>query len=187
MDAATRQIIIQCQQGNKQAFKALCEAHYDFCYRVALRMLGDQEEARDVVQEGLIRVWNNLSGYRSDTKFTTWLYTIITRLCIDSLRKHKEFHSLETEEATLTEDPLDLSAQLTLTELVSIVRSLAAELSPKQQSIFVLRDLEGLEIKEITGITGMTADSVKSNLCHARKTIRQWLKTRYNIMSFKSI
>lgn len=173
--------INKCKKGDENAFAILCEENYDYAYRVAFRMLAHQEDTKDVVQEAFIKVWNNISRYNEKAKFTTWLYSIVTNLCIDKLRKRKNHSDILCEEALEKVDHLNEEDQFERKDLASIITCIANELSPKQHAIFVLRDLEGLEMEEIASITKLPAASVKSNLCHARKAIREKLITVYKI------
>ncbi len=174
-------ILRKCKAGDENAFAILCEENYDYIYRVAFRILAQEEDAKDIVQETFIRVWKNISSYNEKIKFTTWLYTIVTNLCIDSLRKQKIHSDIYCEEALRKVNLSNEEDQLAKKDLASIIACIANELSPKQRAIFVLRDLEGLEMEEIAKIIKLSASRVKSNLWHARKAIREKLVTIYKV------
>ncbi len=174
-------LLKRCKKGDEKAFAMLCQANYDYAYRVAFRMLANEEDTKDAVQEAFIRVWKKISTFNEKIKFTTWLYSIVTNHCIDKLRKKKKYSDINCNEAL---DQFSLSNeedQFSKKDLASIIAYLANELSPKQHAIFVLRDLEGLEMDEIAKITELSATQVKSNLCHARKAIREKLVTMYKV------
>jgi RNA polymerase sigma-70 factor, ECF subfamily len=130
------------------------------------------------VQEAFVKVWKHWDRYREDVKFTTWLYKIVWNLSIDHLRagaRHKT-EWLESGElnkviwnGNSTEESLD---QVTL---AGYIRKISRNLPEKQQLVFTLRDLQDLEMDEVCEISGMTAAQVKSNLCLARKFIREKL------------
>lgn len=174
-------ILRKCRQGDESAFAILCEDNYDYAYRIAFRMLAHEEDAKDVVQEAFIRVWKNITSYNEKIKFTTWLYSIVTNLCIDRLRKRKNHAEIFCEEALSKVNLLNEEDHFEKKDLASIISCIAGELSPRQHAIFVLRDLEGLEMEEISNITKLTASKVKSNLWHARKAIREKLRTIYKV------
>ncbi len=174
-------ILQRCKEGDEGAFAILCEEYYDYAFRVAFRMLAHEEDSKDVVQEAFISVWKNRSTYNEKAKFTTWLYSIVTNLCIDRLRKRKNHADITCDEALKKIDFSNNEDQLEKKELALIITCIASELSPKQHAIFVLRDLEGLEMAEIASITKSPVSSVKSNLCHARKTIREKLIKIYKV------
>ncbi|MBQ6964708.1 MAG: RNA polymerase sigma factor [Bacteroidaceae bacterium] len=171
-------IVIRCQRGDKEAFRLVVQTHQRMVFSVALKMLCDEEEAKDIVQETFIRAWQSLSAYDVRKTFSTWLYTIATRLCLDRLKSMRHTVPLPEDESTLRRFASDVDHQRALEnrEWVSIVRVLADRLSPKQRLVFTLCQLEGLPSSEVETITGMDAKQVKSNLYVARQTIRERLK-----------
>ena len=170
-------IIRQCQGGSKEAFQSVVQTYQRLVFSVALKMLADEEEAKDVVQETFIRVWQSICDYDPQKSFTTWLYTIASRLCLDHLKRMRRLLPLPEDERVLQRFVADTDSQRTLenSEWVAIVRMLADELSPKQKLVFTLCQLEGLPSAEVEQITGLDARQVKSNLYVARQNIRKRL------------
>jgi len=176
------EILLQSKQGDLNAFQQVVERYQQYAYILAYRILFNQEDAEDVVQESFIRVWKHLDSYDIQQKFTTWLYTIVTRLCYDILKRsgHKETDlSPEVLSNHLTndldvsipeEDCVNLSMRIELYHIVSW-------LPPRQRTIFVLRDLQDLSVKEVSGIMDISEAAVKTNLHYARRTIREKLQT----------
>ena len=170
-------IISRCQQGDKDAFRWVVQTHQRMIFSLALKMLCDEEEAKDMVQETFIRVWQSIKGFDTQKTFSTWVYTIASRLCIDRLKRARKVVALPEDELVLRRFASDGDEQLSLEnkEWVSIVRTLAENLSDKQRLIFTLCQLEGLPSAEVEQITGLGARQVKSNLYVARQTIRKRL------------
>ena len=172
-----RDIIIKCKDGNKEAFRWVVQQYQRLVFSLALKMLVDEEEAKDVVQETFIRVWQRISDYDPQKSFTTLLYTFASRLCLDRLTQKRRILPLPDDER-VSQRFANTDSQQTLenNEWVSIVRMLAEGLSPKQKLVFTLCQLEGLPSTEVEQITGLDAKQVKSNLYVARQTIRTRLK-----------
>jgi RNA polymerase sigma-70 factor (ECF subfamily) len=170
------EIIGRCLRNERDAFRQLVEEHQRYVFSLAFRMLRDDEDARDVVQETFIRVWKNLHTFDVEAKFTTWLYTITVNLAYDLLksktRKRRWFRTPGSDEsqepAGATEDEMKIVNR----DLAAKIRELAGSLPPKQQLVFVLRDLQDLTVDEVAHILSMSTGTVKTNLCYARKFIR---------------
>ena len=171
-------ILIQCQNGNRDAFRNVVQTYRRLVFSLALKMLADEDEAKDVVQETFIRVWQKIGDYDVRRPFATWLYTIASRLCIDRIKRGRRLVPMPDDESVLHRFAAETDNQRTLEnrEWVSIVRLMVADLSPKQRLVFTLCQLEGLSSDEVEQITGLSARQVKSNLYAARQTIREQLK-----------
>ena len=139
-----RDIILQCQQGDKEAFRWVVKTHQRMIFSLALKMLCDEEEAKDIVQETFIRVWQSIRNYDPQKTFSTWVYTIASRLCIDRLKKSSRMVVLPEDEITLRRFASDTDSQQSLEnrEWVSIVRMIAEGLSDKQRLVFTLCQLD---------------------------------------------
>jgi RNA polymerase sigma-70 factor, ECF subfamily len=165
-----------------KAFTLVVEKLSPIAWRIAFRILADNSTAEDVAQESLVRLWRNLGRIRNDKEFSAWFYRIVVNCCYDELRKRRRDIVGYADESTwqkLSEiihgnNGWDFSAE----EYSAIIKSLTSELSPVQRTVFVLSDLEGLHSTQVTEITGMNSNSVKANLHHARKRIKQLIKGR---------
>ena len=177
MTQTERDIITRCQQGDKNAFRWVVQTHQRMLFSLALKMLCDEEEAKDMVQETLIRVWQSIRTYNPEKPFTTWIYTIASRLCLDRLKRMSRIVAMPDDEMVVRRFATESDSQRVLgnQEWVSIVRTMAEGLSDKQRLVFTLCQLEGLSSEEAQEITGLDARQVKSNLYVARQTIRKRL------------
>jgi RNA polymerase sigma-70 factor (ECF subfamily) len=175
-------VIRNAMAGNTDAFRVIVDHYQSFAYAVAFRFLNQAEEAEDVVQESFIRLWKNLSKYRPEVLLSTWLYGIITNLCLDFLKstyakQQKNQRDVQTEYLLKSNGQVD--EELNVVELNEMIQRAAAKLTPKQKAVFILRDLEELPVVEVCAILSMTAGNVKSNLYYARQQIGKSLKKYY--------
>jgi len=171
-------LIEKCKKGDKSAFKNIVVEYSEYVFILAFRILCNEEDAKDIVQETFIRVWNNIEKYKYEIKITTWIYKITTNLCVDKLRTAKRkpmMYRIDNEHALNTFADENFSNQHDNQKLGEIINKLTEELGAKQKLVFVLRDLEGLENDEIEQITGMDKVQIKSNLYYARQQIKNSL------------
>jgi RNA polymerase sigma-70 factor, ECF subfamily len=174
-----KELIVLSRQNDAGAFRKLVEMHQAMIYSLAFRLLCNEEDARDAVQETFIKVWRFLPRYNSEMKFTTWLYAIATNLCYDKLkstRRKPVAVSIDQELLTSLIAGENMEQTIINSELARIIRTLTGELTPRQKLVFTLRDLEGLETDEIETITRLSAGKIKSNLYLARQFIRKRLE-----------
>lgn len=185
-DRTVDDLIQRIREGDSAAFAHLVRSNQAYAFALAFRMLTDEDEARDAVQEAFIRVWKNLEKYDPSRKFTTWLYAIVSRICLDRLRsrsRQTRFFRRATEERSFDHvpDPLDTEARYSNQEIAKIISRLSEHLSTTQKLVFTLRDLQECSIQEVCDITGLSEGSIKTNLSLARKKIRNLLAQQYDI------
>ena len=177
-----KNLIERSKQNDQVAFRKLVETCQPFVFRLAFRLLCNEEEAKDIVQETFIKVWINLHKYNYRNRFSTWLYKITCNLCYDRLRSMKSSPGYVAERVDLSDltipDDCDIEQSMINSELVKWITMLTYDLSPKQRLVFTLRDLEDLELEKIREITGMSNEKIKSNLYLARKYIRERIKNQ---------
>lgn len=148
------------------------------------RIVGDVEEARDVVQVALFKLWESRGRYDPRYSPNTWIYRIATNLAIDhwrSRRSRDEAREPARLHLVRAAEGVDRSAfaELKEAEVEGIFRELALELTDKQRLIFVLREIEGLSSDEVAAIAGCEESTVRNHLFNARKTLRERLTARY--------
>jgi RNA polymerase sigma-70 factor, ECF subfamily len=171
------QLIEECRDGNLNNFRKLVEITSRFAYSVAFRMLGDEDQAKDIVQETMITIWQKLDKIKSADSFKTWLYRIVVNKCYDQLRRRKRNPEFVADDYTwailsnrIAENP---SAELENRETALIIMRLTNRLSPKQKAVFILSELEDMSNDEIAEITGLSKSGIKANLHYARKNISE--------------
>ncbi len=165
-----------CMEGDTEAFRRLVDMHHGYAYSLAVRFLGNHEDAEDVVQETFIRVWKHLHTFDYRCKFTTWMYRIVINLCRDRIKSRKRHEKKILPDTGALTQATDLENTAVQKELALIISSLAAQLPQRQQAVFILRDLQDLGMEEVSRVLGISRGAVKSNLCHARRNIRQRLE-----------
>jgi RNA polymerase sigma-70 factor (ECF subfamily) len=172
-------VIEQCRHRNQDSFATIVREYQNMAFSLCLKMLCNEDDAKDAVQNTFVAIWKNLRTFDAGkSQFSTWVYTIASRICLDSLRHRKDLIPLSDEEAAFSRYVSHDSGerQLMNREWISIVKVLAAGLSPKQRLVFTLGVLENRDAAEIEAITGMDADKIKSNLYIARQRIKEQLK-----------
>jgi len=173
-----QEIIERVKKGDQAAFRKIVEEYRQQAFSMAFRITCDEEEARDVVQESFIKVWQKIGTYDMTQKFSTWLYKIVANSAIDRMRQIKRHNLVNLEKVINTIDQINLEntqMEVENKETARLIRWLAEGLPEKQQMVFILRDLQGVDSSEVQQILNMSETKVKSNLYHARISIREKL------------
>jgi len=175
-----KEIVERCRDGSLHDFRKLVEQISPYAFSVAFRILGDYEDAKDIVQETMITLWKTIKKIKSTESFMTWLYRIVVNKCYDKLRKRKRNPEFNADERTwdlisntVSENP---GAMIENKEIAQMINILTEKLSPKQKAVFVLSELEDLSNEEISDITGMSKANIKANLHYARKRIGEMIE-----------
>ena len=176
-------LVRRAQGADEEAFAELVRRHQRRAYRVARNLVPSDEDAQDIAQEAFLRVFRNLERFNFDHEFTTWLYRIVTNLCIDFLRKRRVAFSVSRgkEGDDGEESALDLEDHsepapweyAEAAETASEVHEVLASLAPHFQSVLTLREIEGLGCPEIAEIVGATHVTVRWRLHRGRKLFQE--------------
>ncbi len=183
-EASDRELLLAVGEGDEGAFDALMARKTGPLLRLAERMLGDREEARDVVQVTFLRVWSHRRRYDRRWSPNTWLYRIATNLAIDQLRARRsrqrasEPIRLHLRRVADNRNRQDLG-RLGGREVEAILAELAGELSGRQRAVFFLREVEGLSSPDVASILGCKSSTVRNHLFAARRILRRELARRY--------
>lgn len=188
-------VIQSVLDGDVNAFETLVKEYEKNVYNLALRMTGNSEDAADMAQEAFIKAYNSLTAFRGDSKFSVWLYRIVSNVCLDFLRSRsrKQTVSLSTENDDGEEVELDIADETHSPEQLldrsltrdAVRRGLAA-LPPDHREILLLREIQGLSYEEIADVLGLEAGTVKSRIFRARKKLCSFLIKDGNIPEFVS-
>ena len=169
-------IIDRCRKRDEKAFSLLVEQFQSYAFSLAFRLVLNEDDAKDIVQESFIRVWRHISHFDSSVLFTTWLYKIVTNLCYDNLKSGRRRNNAKLEladnQALLTPGD-NISRDFMNKDLIRKIRQLSKDLTIKQRMVFVLRDLQELSVKEVCKILNLSEGAVKTNLYLARLNIRE--------------
>jgi len=182
MDEAA--LIRAAQGGDQYAFEELVQAYDQSVLRLALNLLRSPEDASDVYQEAFLRVYRNLHTFRFDCSFHTWLYRIVTNLCLDHLRKRKvrreESSVIETSEGPV--DRMDVvpeeraendpQRKLMSQQLGLRIEEVLGELTQRERLVFELRHYQGLRLRAIGEMLGTTEEAAKNCLFRATQKLR---------------
>lgn len=175
------ELVEAARHGDHAAFDTLVRKHTKRMYRVALRIVGDQAEAEDVVQDAWIAAWRGLSGFRADSAPATWLYRVVSNSALAHLRRRKPtvpLDSVLTDHAPAlgTGERDDPEFRALRDERVQALWRAIATLEPSQRVPLVLRELEGLSYEEVAQILDVGVGSLHSRLRRARVALLAKLK-----------
>ena len=173
------EIIRSVLRGNVNDFEKLVAAYEKNVYNIALRMVGDPEDAADMTQETFIKAYRALSGFRGDSKFSSWLYRIASNVCLDFLRSRSRHPQVslstvdEDDRATLELPDMRQNPEEQLMKKLGLeaVRRGLEQLPEQQRQILVLRELGGLSYAELAQTLGLEEGTVKSRIFRARKRL----------------
>lgn len=182
--ATDRELLLALKDEDEQALDELMDRKTGPLIQTVYRILHDREDARDIVQITFVRLWEHRDRYDQKWAPNTWIYRIATNLAIDHLRSRQSKQRQADPLRLHVEDHLATRgrterARLGEREVMAIFQELSAELTEKQRSVFVLREVEGLASKEVADIVGCRESTVRNHLFNARKTLRQALVDRY--------
>jgi RNA polymerase sigma-70 factor (ECF subfamily) len=180
----TDSLIRAAQRGDQDAFEQLVRAHDQSVLRLAMNLLRSTEDARDVYQEAFLRVYRSLDSFRFDCSFQTWLYRIVTNICLDRLRKRKvrkeESAVVETSDGpvdrmeAVQEEAAHANPERTFwnRELKQRMETALQELTPRERMVFELRHYQGLRLRNIGDLLGTTEEAAKNCLFRATRKMR---------------
>ncbi|HXZ39990.1 MAG TPA: sigma-70 family RNA polymerase sigma factor [Terriglobales bacterium] len=178
-------LVREAQRGNRAAFEELVR-HYDQAVlRLAIHLTGSEHEAQDIYQEAFLKAYKNVGNFRFECSFYTWIYRIVTNLCLDHLRKRQ----VRKEEPPVATDPTgeqyDVLEQvpdgraaanperdLMSRELASRISRALEKLTPRERMVFELKHYHGLKLRTVGEVLNTTEETAKNTLFRATQKLR---------------
>jgi RNA polymerase sigma-70 factor, ECF subfamily len=187
-----RVLVEQAQVGNRHAFEELVRRYDRDVLRLALNLMKRREDARDVYQEAFLKVYRNLHRFRFECSFYTWLYRIVTNVCLDHLRRRQARPEDQAPEASFSppyEDvgtdfferqrehraTLDPERHLLGQEIQTRLAAAMQRLSPRERMVFEMKHYQGLKLRAIGDALGTSEETVKNSLFRATRKLRNEL------------
>jgi len=186
-----RALVVEAQVGNRAAFEELVHRYDRDVLRLALNLMKRPEDARDVYQEAFLKVYRNLHRFRFECSFYTWLYRIVTNVCLDNLRRRQarpEDQSPEPNHGHYDDGITDfferqrehrptLDPERTMfgLEIKAKIAVAMQRLSPRERIVFEMKHYQGLKLRAIGDALGTTEETVKNSLFRATRKLRHEL------------
>ena len=181
-------LIREAQHGERAAFDSLVRRYDQSVLRLALHMLGNEQDAQDVNQEAFLKAYRHLGNFRFECSFYTWLYRIVTNLCLDHLRRRK---SRREDPATVIDsrgDEMDLLSNISDTRSMAnpareldrksmgeSINQALDKLTPRERAVFELKHYQGLKLRTIGEMLNTTEETAKNTLFRATRKLRAHL------------
>jgi RNA polymerase sigma-70 factor (ECF subfamily) len=186
---ADQELVRRAKAGDLRAFEELVASHERQVFTLARRIVQNEHDAEDVTQQAFISALEGLARFREEASFTTWLYRIATHAALKIIRKRKGLDTISLEEAT---EPREEDGRIAHPEFIAdwrespdelvhrretqrLLDEALAQLDEKHRLVFVLRDVEGLSVKETAEALGLSEVNVKVRLLRARLQLREHL------------
>jgi RNA polymerase sigma-70 factor (ECF subfamily) len=187
MNDIEKLLIKKSKSGDVEAFEQLIFDYQKKAYNIALRIMGNQEDAKDMCQEAFIRIFKSIEGFKEQSSFSTWMYRIVTNVCLDEIRRKKKNdtvsldNTFETQNGEVhfeTASDEDTPEEAFIrTEKRRIILKEINSLSEEYKTAIVLRDIQGFSYEEIANILCCSIGTVKSRINRGRNILKNRLKT----------
>ena len=180
---ADTELLERAQAGDRRALDELLRRHEKQVYRFGLRMCGDEEAAKEVLQRTLLTAFEQLGSFRGEARVSTWLYTIARTFCGRYHRRTRTapLHDVELDapggEAGLVEEAPDPHERAERSEVAELMAAAIGALPPEHREAVVLRDVEGLSAEEAAKVVGIGVPALKSRLHRGRQLLKAHLAT----------
>jgi RNA polymerase sigma-70 factor (ECF subfamily) len=176
-----RQLVQTILGGDTGAFEQLVRRKTSKVYALCYRIIGNPEDAKDISQLVFIKLWENMEKYDPQYAFDTWLYRMVTNVAIDFIRNRQSRENAVNSNLRLVKTSTEAEQGVIFQrkEIENVFNEIASVLSPKQKTIFIMREMEDLPSAEIAKVLGCRESTVRNHLFNARKLMQQQLQKRY--------
>lgn len=174
--AEEQSIVRQCIGGRQEAYAVLVRRYQEMVYNVAYRMVGDTEAAKDIAQESFISAYSGLRGFRSDARFSTWLYRIVMNKCQDHLRKERPHVPVEEMAESVASTRNNPEQELRRSQTIARLQSALDLLPAGYREVIILKHMEGLSYEEMEKVLGVKAGALKVKTHRAREMLKKVMK-----------
>ncbi len=179
-------LVRRAQAGDQEALSALVQSQQTYVYSIAMSLMHNPADAADMTQEAFVRLMRSLGTYRAETKFTTWLYRLVTNICLDGLRRRgRPIESLDEPASTQAGDDAQTAGErladsdrwsqpeqeITLRESASEVRAAIAALPPAQRLALTLHYFQDMRYEDIAESMGLPLNTVKSHIRRGKERL----------------
>lgn len=179
--ARDAELVERLKKGDSRAFDDLFRRHREAAYRIAFRLLGNAEDALDVVQESFIHVLRGIGSFRGQSSFKTWLYRIVTHAALD-WRRYRAVRSAASLDADSSPEPAATGErrrsptdEAAAADLKEAIDKALMNVSEKNRVALVLYALEGMSYQEVAEVLGISIGTVMSRIFNARQRLRELL------------
>jgi RNA polymerase sigma-70 factor (ECF subfamily) len=174
-------LIVRALSGDEAAFELLLRPYRQNMLNTAYRMTGNAEEAKEVCQEAAIKIFKYLRSFKRGRSFKNWIYKTVINCAYDNLKKRSRREELiESQKRQTVKQIHNPEREFLNLEINEKVQTFLKVLSPKEKSVFLLRDIDGLTIKETSSVLQSSSISVRTHLSRARKKIKTEFEKRYH-------
>ena len=185
-----REFIKLAQGGDQAAFRRLVERHQRRAFAIAMGLVRDENDAREIVQEAFLRVYRGLDSFQGSSSFFTWLYRIVTNLAIDLMRKPGRRDAGLREDRAIDEEPSEfpLVSRIDGADPIDVIRrrEIAARIQAAldalptyHRGVILMREVEGMSYEEMAQAMGVSKGTIMSRLFHARQKLQKALSDCY--------
>jgi RNA polymerase sigma-70 factor (ECF subfamily) len=180
-----REVITRVLQGEQKAYEVLVTRYQSFVFSIALRYTKNREDAEELAQNAFIKAYRCLNDYRGDAKFSTWLYTIVSSLCLTFLRKKKlPMHSIDQDGVFELADSVDSGMRANIVEeksKIKLVNEAIALLNPDDAKVLTLFYKADQSLEEIGLIMGIEPNNAKVKLHRARQRLKEKMQQYFAV------